>query len=317
MAQSLISKYVWVIDTIYRAGRISFKELNRRWLRDEISEGVELPKRTFDNWCEAIQDMFGLFIENERKGEYRYFIMNEEDINGNGIRSWLYNTFCVSNALAGSQSVKDRILLEYVPSGQEHLQTIIEAMKENRILNISYHSYWKEEECNFDVEPFCVKLFRQRWYLVGRSTYAYYHQQAPRVYGLDRITFLQKIGQSFEMPKNWSAEAFFQGCFGVIAADQTKEEFIKLKVSADQANYIRGLKLHASQEEAECNGEYSIFTYYLRPTFDFQQELLSHGEDMEVLAPQWLRKEIAGKIKRMWNNYIRNNSHARFCHNRL
>ena len=113
MAQSLLSKYVWIIDTIYKADRISFKELNSRWLDSEISEGVEIPKRTFDNWRYAIQDMFGLFIENEGKGKYRYYIMNKEDISNNGLRSWIYNTFCVSNALAESQSIKDRILLEY------------------------------------------------------------------------------------------------------------------------------------------------------------------------------------------------------------
>lgn len=303
MAQSLISRYVWVINTIYRAGRISFKELNERWLRDEISEGVEIPKRTFDNWRYAIQDMFGLIIENEGKGEYRYYIMNEKDISENGLRSWLYNTICVSNALAENQSIKDRILLEYVPSGQEYLQSIIEAMKENRVLNISYHSYWKDEEYNFDVEPFCVKLFRQRWYLVGLSTYSYNHQQSPRIYALDRITYLHKTEQTFKMPKDWSAEEYFSGCFGIIADEEMDMEHVKLKVNAGQANYIRDLKLHSSQEEVERNCEYSIFTYYLRPTFDFQQELLWHGEDMEVLAPEWLRKEMAGKIKRMWNKY--------------
>lgn len=303
MAQSLISRYVWVIDTIYRAGKISFKELNRKWLQNDISEGVDIPKRTFDNWRYAIWDMFGLNIENEGKGEYRYYIRNADNICKDGLRSWLYNTFCVSNALAESQSVKDRILLEYVPSGQEHLQTIIEAMKENRILNISYHSYWKDEEYNFDVEPFCVKLFRQRWYLVGRSTYAYYHKQALRIYALDRITFLQKTEHTFDMPKNWSAEEFFSGCFGIIAGDGTKEERIKLKVNASQANYIRDLKLHSSQEEVERNDEYSIFTYYLRPTFDFMQELFWHNEDMEVLAPRHLREEMARKIKRMLDKY--------------
>ena len=75
------------------------------------------------------------------------------------------------------------------------------------------------------------------------------------------------------------------------------------KVSAGQANYLRDLKLHESQEETECNEEYIIFTYYLRPTFDFQQELLWNGEDLEVLAPTWLRKELAEKIKRMYNKY--------------
>jgi len=176
--QSLISKYVWVIETIYRRRKISFKELNERWLRDtDISRGVDIPKRTFDNWRYVIWDMFGISIVNENRGEYRYYIENEEDISKNGLRSWLYNTFCVSNALANSQSIKDRIILEYVPSGQNYLQPIIEAMKENHVLNMTYHSYWKDEENNFDVQPYCVKLFRQRWYLVARSTYSYYYKK--------------------------------------------------------------------------------------------------------------------------------------------
>lgn len=105
------------------------------------------------------------------------------------------------------------------------------------------------------------------------------------------------------MPKNWTANDFFDGCFGIIAEQSVKIQLVKLKVSAGQANYIRDLKMHETQEEIERNEEYSIFTFNLRPEFDFQQELLRNGEDMEVLEPIWLRKEIAGKIKRMWNKY--------------
>ena len=304
--QSLISKYVWVIDTIHRKRKISFKELNERWLRDDISRGVEIPKRTFDNWRYVIWDMFGINIANEGRGEYRYYIENEEDISKNGLRSWLYNTFCVSNAIANSQNIKDRILLEYVPSGQEYLQPIIEAMKENRVINITYHSYWKNEENNFDVQPYCVKLFRQRWYLVARSTYTYFFEKGPRIYSLDRIHDLHKTEEAFEIPKDWSPKKFFDGCFGIIANQGKEPEQVKLKVSAGQANYLRDLKLHESQEEIERKEEYSIFEYNLCPEYDFIQEILWNGEDMEVLEPLWLRKEIAGKIKRMWNKYKEN-----------
>ena len=303
MARNMISKYVWIIETIYKSGRISFKELNERWLDDDISEGVDIPKRTFNNWIIAIQETFGLFIENEGKGEYRYYIMNEEDISKNGLRTWLYNTISVSNALANCESIKDRILLEYVPSGQEYLMKILDALKENRILNMTYHSYWKDEESNFDVEPFCVKLFRQRWYLIARSTYTYYHRQGPRIYALDRIRNLSPTEETFEIPKDWNASDFFIGAFGVIADAQTKCEPIKLKVNASQANYIRDLKLHETQEEEERNEEYSIFSYYLRPTYDFQQELLWHGEDVVVLEPKWLREELAERLKCMYNKY--------------
>ena len=301
--QSQITKYVWVIETIYRRRKISFKELNELWLRDEISRGVDIPKRTFDNWRYVIWDMFGISIVNENRGEYRYYIENEEDISKNGLRSWLYNTFCVSNALANSQSIKDRIILEYVPSGQDYLQSIIEAMKENRVLNMTYHSYWKDEENNFDVQPYCVKLFRQRWYMVARSTYSYYYEKGPRIYSLDRIQDIQIKDEKFEMPKGWDANEYFDGCFGVIADQRIDIQTVKLKVAAGQANYIRDLKIHDSQKEIEQNEEYSIFKYYLRPSFDFQQELLKNGAEMEVLEPLWLRKEMADQTKRMWNHY--------------
>ena len=76
-----------------------------------------------------------------------------------------------------------------------------------------------------------------------------------------------------------------------------------LKVNAGQANYMRDLPMMENQKEVERNDEYSIFKIHVRPTFDFQQELLWNREELEVLEPLWLRKEIAGTVKRMWNKY--------------
>ena len=159
--QNLINKYVWVINTIYRHKKISFKELNSIWLNDtDISFGIDIPKRTFDNWKYAIWDLFGINIVNENRGEYRYYIENEEDISANGLSSWLYNTFSVINSLTNCYNIKERIILEHIPSGQKHLQNIIDAMRENKVININYRSYRKDEENDVDVQVYCVKLFR-------------------------------------------------------------------------------------------------------------------------------------------------------------
>ena len=299
--QNLVGKYVWLIETIYRAKRITFKEINERW-RDnvEMSGGEDIPLRTFNNWRYAIQDMFGLFIENERCGSYRYYIDNEEDISNNGLRSWIYSTYCVGNALAGSQSIKSRILLEDVPSGQVYLHAIIDAMKENRVLNITYKSFWSEKERTYNVQPLCIKLFRQRWYLVVRYDKPGY---SPWVCALDRILLLEKTEETFTMPKEWDAEEYFDGFIGVLCYNDCNKETVKIKVSTSQANYLRSLKLHESQDEVERNEDYSIFTYYLRPTYDFMQELLWNGEEVEVLEPQWLRNEMRGRIERMLDLY--------------
>lgn len=299
--QTLINKYVWIIETIYRAKKISFNELNDRWLSDkEMSRGVDLSKRTFANWCYVIGDMFGIDIVNENRGEYRYYIDNVEDIRRNGLRSWLYNTFCVSNALANSQSIKDRILLEYVPSGQDYLKPIIDAMKENRVLNITYHNYWRDEDKDFRIQPYCVKLFKQRWYVVAKPDN---EEKKPYIFSLDRIRKLQTTDETFKMPKDWNAEEYFKDSYGIIVGTNVKPQAVKLKVNAGQANYIRDLKLHDSQEEIERNEEYSIFHYWLRPQFDFIQELLWNGGDVEVLEPKELREEMAEIVESMWNKY--------------
>ena len=299
---SLIRKYVWLIDTIYRAKKISFKEINERWRRDvDMSRGEDMSIRTFKRWLNNIGDIFGLYVENERCGDYCYSIENIEDITEGGLQSWLFNTFAVSNALTGCMGIKDRIKLEYVPSGELYLQPIIDAMKENRVINITYKSYWKDSESHYDVQPLCLKLFRQRWYVIVHGNDG--EDAKTWICGLDRILSLQKTEETFTMPKDWDVEAYFDGFIGVIREEDYDKEIVKIKMNAKQANYLRDLKIHRSQQEAERNDEYSIFTFYLRPTFDFQQELLWNADKVEVLEPQWLRDEMADRIQKMLDLY--------------
>ena len=123
------------------------------------------------------------------------------------------------------------------------------------------------------------------------------------IFSLDRIRDFRLSSHTFDYPDDFLPEEYFDGCYGIIAADDTDIEKVVLKVNSGQANYIRDLKLHESQVEKERNDQYSIFELRVKPTFDFQQEILWNGEDMEVIEPIWLRKEIAGKVKRMWNKY--------------
>ena len=111
------------------------------------------------------------------------------------------------------------------------------------------------------------------------------------------------IIHTFTYPKDFNGEDYFEDCFGFIADQDVKIETVKLKVSAAQSNYLRSLTLHQTQREIKRTDEYSIFTVRLRPTFDFQQEILSMGSDVEVLAPDWFRKDTADKVKAMWDKY--------------
>ena len=300
MALNQTNKLVWIVNTIYKARKITFEELNRRWMDNvDLSGGEEMLKRTFHKWKWNIFDTFGLMIECEKTAPYRYYIENVADMKSDGIENWLLSTYSVSNALIESKSIKDRIILEDVPSGREYLEPILESMKINRFIHITYYNYRRDDLREHYLMPLCIKLFRQRWYMVGRQ----WPSGNDTIYSLDRIRGFRLSSHSFEYPQDFNPQEYFAGCFGIIAATDCYIQKVRLKVNSGQANYLRDLPLHESQQETERTEEYSIFEYHLRPTFDFQQEILWNGEDVEVLEPLWLRNEIAGKIKRMWNKY--------------
>ena len=299
MAKNLLNKYVWLVETIYKAKKITYEEINQSWLDNDLSEGNPLPLRTFHKWRIAIEEMFGLIIENEQSGRYRYYIQNADELKNGSMRSWLFNTLTVSNLMLDSVSIKDKVLFEEIPDGEQYLPDILEALKKNLVLGMTYQSFTRDEANSFEIEPYCLKAFKQRWYLVARSPY----YNKIMIYALDRVQWLGLTEKSFKYPKNFIPEEFFDDCFGIIADQNVNIETVKFKVSAGQANYLRSLRLHQSQHEIERTDEYSIFTVRLRPTFDFRQEILSQGSDIEVLEPKWFRDEIAEISKHMWNKY--------------
>ena len=285
----LINRYVFFVTTIYNRGPISLEEIQHRF-ESHFGRGEELSERQFHRYTDAVEELFDIEIKYSRTHR-GYVVADREGIDNMAMRKWLLQTFSVNTLLGENPELKKRVLLENVPSGQQYLTPIFEAMRENRVLTMTYHSFGRSEATTFDVEPWCVKLFDQRWYMLGMSNY-----DEPRIYALDRIEALNATDRTFRLPKKFDAEKFFSDYFGIIIGD---EEFdvcpVAFKVGSWQSKYLRTLPLHHTQVEVAQTEEYSIFEYRLCPSFDFQQKLLSMGDTLEVLSPQDLRDRIHEK----------------------
>ena len=288
MAKDLFNRYIWLVDTIYQAHGITFEEINEKWLRNSMSEGLDIPLKTFHNHRKAIEEIFDINIVCDKRGGYKYYIENADDMEKGGIRTWLLNTFAVNNLINESHHLKRRILFEQIPSGQKYLTPLIESMRDGKTVVLRYKSFWRQDEYSVEVEPFLVKVFRQRWYLLARNP----RKDVLRIYALDRIRELKQVENTFTLPKDFSPEDYFYNSFGIISPDNCQPEVVKLKVYGTQKEYFRTLPLHHSQEEIEITDEYTVFRYYLSPTYDFIQEILSHGYNVEVLAPKHVRDEV-------------------------
>lgn len=299
MAKDLFNRYIWLVDTIYRAGKITLDEINRRWVQTDMSGGERIPDRTFHHHRIAIEEMFDINIECDRRNGYVYYIQNAGDLERGTIRNWLLDTFTVNNLINESQSIRDRILLEDIPSGRKFLTPILKAMQRNVILFLKYQSFQKEKPHSFQINPYCIKVFRQRWYVVA---YCAAYKQV-RVYALDRILDLRVTDETFDYPKDFDPPTYFKYSFGIIVDETIPVETIRLQVFNEKVKYLRALPLHASQKEIKTEQSYSIFEYTLRPTYDFIQELLSNASQMEVVSPDWLRERMKDTLKQMRKRY--------------
>lgn len=295
-----LQKYTWLIDTIRRAGKISHKELSDRWERNkDLSDCRPLHRATFNRWRDAIYEQFSIIIECQKVGGYLYYIANPEDIDEDRLKKWMLDSFAVGNIIGENLSLKGRILVDEIPSGRDHLTTILEAMKENRVVTISYRPFKKERSYTFPIEPYCVKLFENRWYVLAYNP----QYQELRLYGLDRVESAVITEDTFKLPKKFDAAEFFSSAYGIVVDKEIEPQRIIIRADENHKPYLKSLPLHHSQRLLEDQGEYADFELYLAPTYDFVMKLLQVGSMVEVLEPAHLRKTMKGWIKDMYNLY--------------
>ena len=298
MAKNYFDRYIWLIDTINRHGHISFREISDLWTHSRTNKLGEsyLPERTFHNHRQAILDTFGIEIKCDRS--QGYYIANSEDIEEDGIRQWMLNSLSLKSLLDESHEMRDQILFEEIPSSQRWLTTIVNALRDKKTIEITYQSFSSDAPSSFEAHPWCLKLFRQRWYLLACSV----SKKDPWVYGLDRIRAVKETKNRLNVPKKFKADEFFSHFFGIYVTSG-KPETILLKVFGDQVNYFKSLPLHSSQREIETGDNYTIFAYNLVPTYDFKQEILHKGQKVAVLSPESFRDQIHNEIKAMLAHY--------------
>lgn len=287
---ALFQEYIWLVETIHQAGRITLDEINQRWLRTEMSEGVSLARSTFNRHRDAILDMFGIIIDCDKKDGFRYYIDNDYVLEEESIQNWMFSTLSVSSVLSESKSVHERILLERIPSDGDNLHKFIDAMKRGVRINVNYRRYGAEgSKSSMKLEPFFVRLFSKRWYGLVK-----FPEPTGNLFTLafDRIVSLEITDEKFDYPKDFDPTGWFRDCYGIIRDPEVPVEKVLIRAFGREVNYLRDLPLHASQVEVEQADDYSDFQLTLSPTADFFSPLLSRGAAIKILEPQWLADEI-------------------------
>lgn len=291
----IFQQYIWIVNSLRQYKRLTLEELNRLWVGNEVIGGSPLTRASFYRHKDAILNMFGVIIDCEPK-TYKYYISNPDVLDDDTIERWMLSTLTVNTALSDSASLNDRILLENVPAGEQYLQTIIQAIKTSHRLRIGYQKFGTEGYVKI-VCPYALKLFHQRWYLLAKT-----ETDQMRIYSLDRMTQMELTDEDFEMPDDFSSEAYFADYYGVLT-DATPMAHVVVRAYNFTPNYLRTLPLHASQREVVTTPDYTDFALDIRPTADFINTLLSHADGLEVLEPADLRQRMKEMIAKTLKRY--------------
>lgn len=284
---ALFKEYIWLVNTINHAKSITLANINRRWVQTEMSGGVELARTTFNRHRDAIEDIFGIIIDCDRRNGYKYYISNDRVLREDTVQNWMLSTLSVNNLISESMSLQDRILLEHIPSDGDLLQHVIAAMKASRRIAITYHRYGALTTNTFSIDPFCIKLFHRRWYLLGK-----FENGGKAVFSFDRIKDIELSSERFKVDADFDAATFFNECFGIVVGDGTEAQRIVVRAYGVESHYMRDLPWHSSQRELQSTEEYTDFEFHMRPTSDFKGHLLSRGQWAQVLEPHSLAEEI-------------------------
>ena len=296
--QGTIRRYTLIIEKINRKQFPSFQEIH-----DHLENiGFSLSKRTIERDIEAIRNEFGMEITFNRSKE-GYFIDEEKSIN---IESFLRFLEIVNTAELLTESLsQSKETLEYISfdkggglKGIEQLNPLLQAIKEHREIKFQHFSYQTEKSKSHHMQPYLLKEYQNRWYLVGVVSGI----NAMRTFGLDRISDIEIQDQFFIPNHAINPLQNFANAIGVIYSIDKKQKVV-LSFTPSQGYYVKSLPMHASQkilidDETECRIELNIVTNY-----ELLQQILMHHSHVKVLEPKSLIKQVKEHLEEALNQY--------------
>ena len=184
--------------------------------------------------------------------------------------------------------------------GLEHLGTLVDAATEHKVMKIQYRNYKNGgSDFTYIFHTYFVKQYNNRWFVFGRSDAT---SQITNL-ALDRIKSIEPMPEmAFVANESIDFDHFFDDVVGVTVFEEREKQEIILKASPERFPYIYSKPIHSSFEVV--NRKTFTFSIKVRPNNELEQQILSFGPDLEVLAPESFREQIKQKAAKMYEKYF-------------
>lgn len=284
-----ILRYLLIIKRLKKKPYSPYTELESHLVRaleymciQEDAGNMSFSKRTLQRDIREIRDIFGINIEYSKL--HKGYFISEEEIGSTSFQQLLesidiFNSLHIAHDLAAFVHREKRR-----PQGTENLYGLIHAIKNRLQIQFSYHKFWENECTSRIADPYALKEFKNRWYLLAKDS----RDNNIKNFALDRLTDLQVSATRYQLPPNYKMAENYRYCFGIINPHDQQPQNIILSFNPVQGQYIKTLPLHETQQILVDNDKELQIGLKLYITYDFIMELLSYGNKMKVLQPQIL-----------------------------
>ena len=184
-------------------------------------------------------------------------------------------------------------------TGREHIGELYNVIVNRQILKIIYRPYRASEDLVFEIQPYHLKQYNNRWFLFGIN------METDKVVNiaLDRISSFTATSNTFDPNPELDFSEYFDDIVGVTVYDQPPVKIL-LKVDQDLWPYIKTKPLHGSQKPKDTTEEYVIVELALIPNYELESLILSFGEKISVIEPKDFKDKIKNRIESMTKNYL-------------
>ena len=296
--QKYFSRYGFIIQKLRISKEATFEEIKDYLERQsELADfDLNISKRTFDRDKNEILSLFNILIEYDFRRKV-YYIKEEEQ---EELNNRMLESFHLFNSLKTSDKLAQHIIFEKRrPQGIEHFQTLLQAIKDRRMVHFIYTKFWDDDISVRTVEPYALKESQYRWYLLAKDK----KDDMVKSFGLDRISDLDFKKTKFTFPTNININELFRHCYGVINIYDKDPVKVVLAFTPLQGKYIKSLPLHESQRVILENDNEIRIKLNIQITEDFLKELLSYGNQMKIISP----KSLNNKVCKIFESALKNN----------
>ncbi len=261
------------------------QHLERKHYSDKsFDEDLAFSEKTFKRDRDLLLEIFDIETKFSRSTMTYQIVDHENLVNSKGI----FDNLLLINAYKQTKEHSKIMFFEKrQASGLEYLQPLIEAIKNSKTISLQYKKYWETDSEKKVLQPYALKEFRNRWYLMANEDDG--KDFLLKAYGLDRLSAVEIYTKSFSK-KELDLDAIFRNSFGIVSTVDKKPEKIILSFGQRQGGFVKSLPIHHSQKVLIDNDSEYRVELLLSPTYDFYQELLTHSERLTIVQPKIVRE---------------------------